>query len=330
LLSLFRTNQAYAGLLLFFYALVLQLPTLLGGGEPRLEEPGEGWLGNWLMMWVGDRQLLALLLPVVLVFLQSLQATALVTRHRMSRSITQFPGLFLILAWALVPAFHWLHPVQVANIFLLFGLLALGRLYKRDEPAIPLFNAGAWLGVASLFCPEYLFFLPAFLIAVGVLRRPDFRSLFQLITGLLLLYFLVGSGIYFFGNLPAAVRLQFSSFGWPTFIETGTISYYTLWFLAVLPPLLFLAYGWLTRLLNIEGSKGVNILYWVLLSSLLLLAFGGLVSASFVQITTVPLGILLGLAFIEIAPKPASFLHLLLLLAALLPGVLQILDAIPG
>ncbi|MEM9526676.1 MAG: hypothetical protein AAGA31_08720, partial [Bacteroidota bacterium] len=192
MLSIFRTNEAYAGLLLFFYALLLQLPYFFIGAPFAPPSTPDGLLGQWLMTWAGERTWLTLFLPVLLIFLQGLQANTLVSRHRLSRTITQFPGLFLVIIWGIVPAFRWLHPIQVANVFLLFGLLSLGRVYKKEEPAVALFNAGAWLALASFFSPRYLLFLPAFLVTIGILRRPDIKSILRVLIGMFLLYFLVG------------------------------------------------------------------------------------------------------------------------------------------
>ncbi|MEO0732866.1 MAG: hypothetical protein AAFZ52_08530 [Bacteroidota bacterium] len=327
MLSLFRTNQAYAGLFLLVYALLLQLPMLLGGAPAPPAATG-GYLGEWVQSWVTERSFWALLLPVVLVFIQGLQANVLVTRHRMSRTITQFPGLFLILVWALVPTFCWFHPVQLANVALLFGLLSLGRLYKRDEAAVPLFNAGAWLGLSSLFYAQYLLFLPAFLIGVGVLRRPDVRSLVQLTTGLLLLYFLTGSWLYFRGELPVFLEAQFGGFtlvqGQPWGITDGV----GLGVLGLLLLLLLVGSGWLVRLLNIEGSKEVTIQYWLLLLAPIVVLLAGPVDVAVAQTVTVPLGILLGLAFILFSPRRATLFHFLLLVVALLPDLLVLANVL--
>ncbi|MBC6992796.1 hypothetical protein QWY85_15335 [Neolewinella lacunae] len=322
MLSLFRTNQAYAGLLLFLYALVLQLPLFLGGGEPRPPYTGGGVLGTWLMEQLAQHRNFALLLPVLLVGVQGVQANTLATRHQLSRVVTQFPGLFLVLMWAVVPAFRWLHPIQVANVFLLFALLSLGRLYKRNEPAVALFNAGAWLGVASLFFPEYLFFLPAFLIGVGVLGRPEPRSLLQVTVGLLTVYFLMGTWHYFRGTFVGFLTLQFSVIGLADFMPATPFSLAGLALLALLILVLITLSGRIQRLLNIEGSKGINIQFWVLLSSLTLVLFGATVYASFAQVAVVPLGILLGLAIVEAPVARANFFHLLLFSAALVPGLL--------
>lgn len=285
------------------------------------EVTGNGFLGTWMMNLVAGNHWLGLLIPVLLVFVQGIQANLLASRHRFSRLVTQFPGLFVVLIWAMVPSFRWVHPGQVANIFLLFGLIAVGRLYKKNEPAVPLFNAGAWLGLAFLFRPEYLFFAPAFLIAIVVLRRPDIRSFFQLLTGFMSICFFAGVAAYFFGGLAELWFVQVSSLGW--FNPTPLLLYdaLPLGLIAAILLLLSLLFGSLTRLLNIEGKKGVKIIYWFLFFTIPAVLLGGHFVAAELVITTIPIGILLGLAMVEVAPSKAEVIHLLLFVVAIVAGL---------
>lgn len=321
MLSLFRSNQAQAGLFLLVYALLLQLPALLGGAVAPPEVTGNGFLGTWLMNIVGDNYWLGLLIPVLLIFVQGIQANLLASRHRFSRVVTQFPGLFVVLIWAMVPSFRWFHPGQIANIFLLFGLISIGRLYKKNEPAVPLFNAGAWLGLAFFFRPEYLFFAPAFLVAIVVLRRPEIRSFFQLLTGFISICFFAGVAAYFFGVLPDLWLAQISSLGW--FSPTSLLLYdaLPLGLIAAILLLLSLLFGSLSRLLNIEGKKGVKIIYWFLLFTIPAVLLGGHFVAAELVITTVPIGILLGLAMVDVDSSRAEVIHLLLFVVAIVAGL---------
>lgn len=317
MLSFFRTNQASAGLLLFFYALLLQLPILFGWvAVPAL--PSTGSLASyWLLEWADRHFYLATLLPVLLVTGQGIVANTLVTRHRMSRKVTQFPGLFIILCWALVPAFRALHPTQVAGFFLLLGLLSMGRIYKKEEPAVPLFNTGAWLGLAVLFAPAYLFVLPAFIIGIGILRRPDFRSMLQFLAGPLVVFFLFFSGTYFYGLSGDALSRQFSDFG---LLPPPTFEPLQLTGLVVLALLLLYAigsYGNLVRLLNIEGKKNGNLLIWVLLFLALSILASGAAGIPYYQVITVPVGLLIGLRFILFPEARAEFYHLVLFTVAM-------------
>lgn len=322
MLSFFRSNQAQAGLLLLVYAFLLQLPALLGGAvAPVVVEDSGGYFGNWMMALVGGNHWLGLLIPVILIFVLGIQANLLATRHRLSRAVTQFPGLFIVLIWGLVPTFRWLHPVQVANIFLLFGLISVGRLYQKDEPAIPLFNAGAWLGLAFLFQSDYLLFGLAFLAAITVLRKPEFRRFLQFLTGFAAVCFFATVWAYFNGIAPAFWATQWNGLGFISLSPLPMFDAIPLALLALILLFLSLFFGSITRLLNMEGKKGVTVIYWFLLCTIPTVLLGGPLAVPALALFIIPIGILFGLAIIDVDSARAEVLHLFLFVAALASGM---------
>ncbi|MEM6772533.1 MAG: hypothetical protein AAF597_18290, partial [Bacteroidota bacterium] len=230
----------------------------------------------------------------------------------------------LVLVSALVYSCHGFNAFQVANVFLLFGMLSLGRLYKREEPAVALFNAGAWLGLASLFRPEYGLFLLAFFTGLSILRRVELRSVLQILTGGGLIYFFLIVFSYFKGNLGAVLSEQFSAFGWPTLLPTSVPNKIGLGVIGLVIIGVLLGYRSITTMLNIEGSKNTSLLAWTMLYAILVIAFSGEITPLSVQAATVPLGGLLGLGLVTIKPSRAEVVHLLLVVAAVLPLLLSL------
>ncbi len=278
-----------------------------------------GVAGEAVIAWVGDKRWLVLLLPVVLITAQGTIANVLVTRHRMSRKITQFPGLFIVLCWGLFPVFRELQAFHFANVFLMFSLLSLARVYKKEQPSVPLFNAGAWLGIASLFTPLYLCLLPALVIGMGVLRRPDLRSILQMLVGGGLMYFLAFMLLYLSGTWEGAPEAHFSGIG---LVGAPKLTPYLLLGLIALGVLLLLVivyYGMIVQLLNIEGKKNAGIIAWLLFFGALGLLLSGTALLPGLQVLVCPLGILVGLRFILLPPGRAEFLHLILLVVAMGP-----------
>lgn len=318
MLSLFRTNQAYAGLLLFLYALVLWLPFYLAGEPVVADLGGNGVLGQWLYGLLKGQPLMGFVVAIVLVGVQGIQANTWATRHRLSSSVTQFPGLFLVLVAAIVASAHSFHTFQLANIFLLFSMLSLSRIYKKEEPAVALFNAGAWLGIASLFRPEYLLFLPACIAAISILRRPNLRSIFQLLTGLLLVYFFLIVTGYLANELPTFIQQQFGSFGLATLGEASSRDLAGLILLGIILLSVVLLFGRISFMLNIEGTKNMDVLGWFLLFSLVVVLFSGTISPINSQALVVPLGIMLGLGMINMGPRRAEALHIVMAASTLL------------
>lgn len=285
--------------------------------------PGEGGAemisglaGKMVDYWVGDRAWLRLLLPVVLVTIQGIIANVLVTRHRMSRKVTQFPGLFIVLCWGVVPAFRELQGLHFANVFLMLALLSLARVYKKEEASVPLFNAGAWLGIASLFVPLYLCLLPALIIGMGMLRRPNVRSILQMLVGGGMMYFLAFTLVFLYGTWEGALASHFSRFG---LMSSPMVKDYSLPGLVVLGLLLVavaLSYGLVVRLLNIEGKKNAGIVSWVLFFGALSVLLSGTAVIPYLQVLVCPLGLLVGLRFILLPSGRAEFFHLVLFVAA--------------
>ena len=316
MLSFFRTNQASAGLLLFFYALLLQLPAFFAPPVAAGAEAISGVAGDWMISWSAERRWLMLLLPVLLLTAQGIVANVLVTRHRLSRKVTQFPGLFIVLCWGLLPVFRELQAIHLANLFLMLALLALAGTYKKDQAAVALFNAGAWLGVASLFVPLYVIFLPAFVIGTGSLRRLDLRSILQLLVGGLVMYFLAFTLVYLSGDWSGALAEHFSAFGLLSVSSGDSSSLPGLIAMGMLLLFTIVSFGPVVRLLNIEGKKNAGIIAWVLFFGLLGIVFSASALLPALQLIICPLGILVGLRFIQLAPGRAEFLHLILFVVA--------------
>ena len=314
MLALFRTNQAYASLLLLGYALLLQLPLLITGRLPAgAGTPGgAGVLTTGLVDWLTNHPRWSAALAALCVGLTGLLVNVLAVRHDTSRKITQFPGLFLVLCWALLPAARGFHPLQPALIAVAFSLLALGRIYQRTEPAVPQFNAGLWLGVAALCYAPALALLPALFVGIAILRTPDPRSLLQVVTGVGLLGFLVGSWCYFRGAGGLFVQRQWAALGFFSPGAADPVNQLAVVGLGLVLLGVVLGSGAQRRPLNIEGSKVSGLLYWVLLFTPLPVLLGGAQGVAAAQLVCLPLGTLLGLWVAANSRSGGELLHLLL------------------
>lgn len=328
MLALFRTNQAYASLLLFGYALLLQLPAFFVGGGAQVQSIAEGqsYLGQQLTDMVDGSRLLSILLPPLLVALAGIAANNLCDRYRMARTVSQFPGMVLVLLWGLSPAFHTFDPAQLNHLLLVLAAIALGSTYKSKSPEVGRFNAGFWLGVASLLEPAYLLLVLAFIVGISIFRTADLRSMAQLLVGVGIAYFLAGTYAYMAGDLGAFWAGQRGGFGLRhivaarRFAAVGTL-------LLLLPLLLVLATTTRGRmLLSIEGAKNVSFIHWLLLFSLPVAFLAGATGLAQAQVVVAPLGILTGLWLVRQPEAQAEFYHLLFFVAALTLYTLSLIN----
>ncbi|MCP9234368.1 hypothetical protein [Lewinella sp. JB7] len=325
ILSLFRTNQSYASLLLFGYALVLQLPVFLLG-QAESEGERDTYYGGLVREAVGTSGWVSVLIPALLIAVAGIVANNYADRFRVSRKVTQFPGVFVVLLWALSPAFHAFDPLQFNHLFLLLAIGALGSTYKGKATEVARFNAGFWLGLASLLHPSYLIFIPAFVVGIGIFGTAKLRTVFQLIVGVLIAYFLAGTCAYLLDDLQSFYATQLAGLRFGEFEPAGRYALVGAGLLA-LPLLIVVLGGNRARLmLNIEGSKNVSFLYWVLLFALPVATCAVVLRVADAQVVVPPLGLLLGLWFTRQPRARAEFYHLLLFAAALVLTTVALID----
>ena len=317
MLSLFRTNQVYASLLLYGYAVLLQLPLFF---LPAAEPAGEGmatYYGDLLLGAVGDNRWLQLLLPPLLVATAGMLINAICIRYRFARTDTQFPGMALVLVWGLCPAFHRLDPLLLTHLLLVLAIGALSATYKGKSVEVARFNAGWWLGCASLLGPTYLLLLPCFVVGISIFRTAHLRSILQLLGGVAITYFLAATYAYLQDDLARWYELQAAGFGLPDLQPAALFSLLGGGLLVVLL-LIVLVTGERGRLLlNIEGNKNVSFVYWLLLFAPLVVVTMAEVALADAQVLVVPLGVLFGLWLVRQDSARAEFYHLLLFVAAL-------------
>lgn len=321
MLALFRTNQSFASLLLFGYALLLQLPVFLFGSGVTADED-VGYHGRWLRELVGGSPFVAAVLPPLLAALAGIIANGLCDRYRISRTVTQFPGLFIVLVWALVPAFHYFDPQQFNQVFLLLAIGGLGSTYKSMTPAVARFNAGFWLGVCALLEPTYLLLIPGFFLGISIFRTADLRTMGQLTGGVVVVYFLAAVYAYWQGYLPEFYATDLSAFRLPSIAGAGLYDLLGLGVVLALVVLVLAVGGGSRVLLSIEGSKNLSFLYWVMLFALPVAAAGAWIYVTDAEMLIAPLGALLGLWFVDQPDAKAEVYHLLLFAAALTLTVL--------
>jgi len=81
--------------------------------------------------------------------------------------------------------------VTVVSLCLVFMVNELFNTYQTPEATGRLFNAGVLIGVAGLFMPQALWFLPLLWIGMYQLMSLSYRSFFASLTGVLIIYWLV-------------------------------------------------------------------------------------------------------------------------------------------
>lgn len=128
------------------------------------------------------------LLQVVLSLIMALFLAFLVqqinSRYALIKARTKLSIAVYIIFIGGFTTLHTLHPVYFGAIFLLFGINSLFSIFNNPKPQTDIFNAGLFIAIGTLFYFNLIVILPAFLIAISVLRRErKWREFLILIIG---------------------------------------------------------------------------------------------------------------------------------------------------
>jgi len=315
-LSFFRTNQLLASSLLLIYGLVLHLAAFY---VPDTWQPaGYGVLGDWTYRWIDPKSIGAHILVVILLFIQGTTLNVIDFSNKLSRDFTLFPGVFLVLLASMAPSFLHLAPHHFANCFLLFSLAEVMKVYRKTRVADHLFNAGFYIGIASLWVPSYWVFLLFLFFGLNVLRSFSVRERLVVSSGFLVVWFLMGTVYFLMDRLPEFMDHQI----WSGFVfwDVGALSFFSWFHLGILGLILFMAlfrYNQIMQKRIMQAQKKIDLFYWVLL-------FGGIsvlvqpsASETHALVIIPALGILTGMQFAKMERRTAELMHFFLFMVAL-------------
>jgi len=218
LLSLFRKNLFINIILLLVFALGLQTYFLINPDLTRFT------IAPIFEIPTLESNRFLILLTIVLIVAQALLISRMVTLHRLSRALSLIPGaVFILFISSILEPFAF-HYILLANLFFVLSLGSLFKIYKKYKPISTLFNAGFFLGLATIIYFPYVIFIAAMLIGLYNLRSFNFKESLQVLIGFLSSIFLVGLLFYYFDNLELYQAYFFNSFSVPIIDLTDYIS----------------------------------------------------------------------------------------------------------
>ncbi len=317
MLRLFRSNQILFSGLLIFYLGIVRLSAFIRP-LPDSDSTG-GLLGTWIEQLSFSNSWIEPALAIIVLFVLAILTIAFAFGNRLLSPSNLFPGLFIALIGSAIPPFLDLHAFQLANIFLLLTLGQLVNTFRRNKVAEPLFNAGFFLALASLFAPEYLSFALLGIVALITLRQGKLQEMLIFLIGILVPHFLIGVGHFWYDALPTYLHAQWVGvFAFPTLPVLDRLGYIQLGLMLFLVLSTLIGYSGTQIKTTIDVRKRVDLLYWMLFIGGLTVLVGGRLELAFFQILVLPLSIITAMRFTKASPRVAEALHLIFLAVVLL------------
>jgi len=297
-IGIFKNNLFFNSLLLLPYVIIIRIHSLISPVAYTAQE-SDTLLTKFLFNFI-NAPLTQNILAIVIIYFHVLYINRLVIKHRIANQITLLPGLFYALLMSMLPEYSMLTPYLVANTFILIGIGQIFKTYKRPKSADILFNVGFLIGIASLFVPNYIFLLLVGLIGLFVLRSMKLIEIIQLTSGAVLVLIAFCSILYLMDTpiLPELVKVNLM----PrlAIFELRGHDLYKMIVILIISVFTVLSYSSYTLKKNIQTQKKIDILYWFMIASVLLLLLSNSVNPGLALLLFIPLSILLNINFLNI------------------------------
>jgi hypothetical protein len=317
MLSLFRTNQLFANLLLIAYVALVR-SSIFVMPISSVFKP-QGILSYELAQMTSNQPWIEPFLAMLLVLIQAIMINVLVTRYRMSDEQSLFPGLFYTLIVSSIPDFLGLSSTLLATTFIIVSLYDSFVAYRKPEAAGNIFNIGLWIAVGSFFHFSLAIYVVWAIIAISVLRTGSLKEILMILCGIFTAYFLIGT-VYFVTN-------RYDYF-WQHHIKEN-IAYLNLvggnnWlifgeriFFFILIGITVLFQGFYASKKSIQVQKYQTVLYWSMILAGTTLIFQAKADMSSLILVAPALCIFLSYHFLNMRNSTSEAIHFLWLAAVL-------------
>ncbi len=311
MLSLFRTNQLFANLLLIAYVALVRSSIFV---KPVLSvyKP-QGILSYEIAQMIGNAHWVEPFWATLLVIIQAIIINVLVARHRMTDEQSLFPGVFYALLVSSVPDFLGLSAALLASTFIIASLYDFFIAYKKPIAASNIFNVGLWIGIGSFFYFSLTIYVLWAIIAITILRAGSFKEILMILSGMFAAYFLIGT-VYFVTNRydyfwqhhikeNMAYLNLIGNNNWLLFCERL--------FFFILVGITILFQSFYASKKSIQVQKYQTVLYWSMIFAGLTLIFQAKADMSSLILLAPALCIFLSYNFLNMRNQVSEAIHLL-------------------
>jgi len=205
LIRIFKQNAPVIPLLLLLAGLLLWTDGFLMATGTGLATEGLAPLYRLLVMAFENTPLLSVMVAFVLLMLQVFLINYMVQANNLLGKPSWLPGFLYLLLMSSDPSLISMHPVLVANLFLIWALARTLTAYSEGDVMAEVFNVGFLIALAGLFYyPAIVFFL-WLLVVLGVYFLLSFRGLAAALMGFLTPFFFLVTWYYLSDQLDLKI-----------------------------------------------------------------------------------------------------------------------------
>ncbi|MCD4774113.1 MAG: DUF6427 family protein [Bacteroidales bacterium] len=274
---------------------------------------------NIIGFWLGDNKILFSVIGFVLLLFEALLINSIITESEIVPKNSLLPGFLYIILMSFSPELLTLHPVLIANLFLIIFINFIFKIYGQIEPLRLLYKLGFVVGVTSAYYfPAYIFLIYIFWI-LFFLRSLSWRELMIPVVGLITPYIFLTVWYYCIDKLELVYN-DYLNFFQKMEIINFEANYITIIILVIFT-LLFvfsmmnLAVGKYFEK-SISTRKKIKLSFsYLIISLIIIILYGGSV-INFIALPAIPIAIIISFYFSEL--KRIYLLNLLTILLILI------------
>jgi hypothetical protein len=318
-LTLFRTNQAVANIIVLAYLFIIRFSLFTHAFPWNPDNSNAGMPSLWVFQFISRFGINPALVSLALVFVQAFYINLMYRNYRATQEVTLLPGVFYALAASLMPEFMNLSPILLANTFLLLAIENVYSVYRANDCADKIFNIGFWIGVASTFQFSFTMFLVAFFVGLTIMRGFRLNEFLMFFIGFFIPHILLSVYMFWINQLGGMKQNISDNLGFFN-IQMHHEQFASLKIIlaSILIGFVLITSGLLYSKRNVTAQKYVSILYWVLFAAFGTILMQANIGLQHFLILSVPLGILLSFCLQSINSNTTEMVHLLIVVAALL------------
>ena len=262
-----------------------------------------------------------IVISLFFVVLQAFFLTNVINKQGVLRETSHLPALLYVVLMSCFPEQLSFNPLLFANFFIIVFLNSIFNFYRSDTAVFEVFNAGVFIGLASLFYWPCLFLFPLTMASLFVLRPFNIREWAVSFLGVLLPFVFFGVVLFWLDMLSVnsiksilepLYRVQFST------AYNGTYIILTAILAIILIASLWSFSSDLNNFSNLRARKFLAIIVWFFLFaalSYLVASKNSMIGLSFLAI---PLSVIISSYFLSLKNQLLAELVFLLLLAAVI------------
>jgi hypothetical protein len=274
---------------------------------------------DWLCRATQAIPFVQILIAWILVVSEAFLLNHICDKHNILSKKTYFPALLYVVLMSCSSLFITLHPLLLANLFLLLSIERILSSYHKDEAFAHVFDTGIYIGIASLFYFPAIILFPMVWVGLIVIRTFVWREWIISFLGLILPYLFILTYYFWHDNINLFLmdKIFYPASDAKYSIESEPISFLVLSFFLVL--IILLSFLKLTQGLPVNTILSRNILVvfiWMIALSFVAFLMAPHLNLRYFSFMAIPLTIYIS-HYLLTAKKSlwAEFLFTTLLLA---------------